>query len=60
MSQVGIGVNPLLCTCPEATFSGPAPDWQACRDRAPMGLDPHPVLSAEDLQAMTAVLIEKR
>jgi hypothetical protein len=46
-----------LCTCPELTWdavTGRAepPDLDACRARAFAGIDPHPVLTAEDLRAI--------
>ena len=46
-----------LCTCPELTWDAatgraPAPDLEACRSRALV--DPHPVLTAEDLAELRA------
>lgn len=41
--------RPYGCTCPPDRFDGPAPDRQACRDRA--GFDTHPMLTAADLRA---------
>ncbi len=43
-----------LCTCPELTWdmaTGRAepPDLDACRARAFAGINPHPVLTEEDL-----------
>lgn len=46
--------RPYGCTCPEQTFTGPAPDRQACRDRA--GFDTHPILTADDLAAALRTL----
>jgi hypothetical protein len=37
-----------LCTCPEPTWRA-APDRDACRQRAPLGIDPHPVIDLADL-----------
>jgi hypothetical protein len=50
-----------LCTCPELTWDAatgraPAPDLDACRARAFGGIDPHPVLTADDLRAIRSVV----
>jgi len=50
-----------LCTCPELTWSAltgeaTTPDLQACRDRAFGGIDPHPVISTEEMREITAQL----
>lgn len=45
-----------LCTCPPITFDRLSIDRQPCRDRAPMGIDPHPVLTADDLRAIMLAL----
>lgn len=43
-----------MCTCPPTTFDG-GPDRQPCRDRA-APIDPHPVLTAEDMRAVILAL----
>lgn len=43
--------RPYGCTCPEQTFTGPPPDRAACRRRA-APVDPHPVLTPDDLAAI--------
>lgn len=50
-----IGARHPLCTCPELTWDVVAgraapPDLDACRRRA--FVDPHPVVSLEDLRAL--------
>jgi hypothetical protein len=47
------GTHPM-CTCPPTTFSG-GPDRKPCRDRA-APIDPHPVLTADDLRAMSLAI----
>lgn len=44
-----------MCTCPEMTFSGSAPDRAECRRKA-YPVDPHPVVSADDLRERVAAL----
>lgn len=53
-----------LCTCPEPTWDAVtgeagAPDLDACRARAFGGVNPHPVLTADDLRAVIANLRER-
>lgn len=45
-----------LCTCLSLTFDRLDVDRQPCRDRAATGVDPHPVLTAEDMRAVIAAL----
>lgn len=50
-----------FCTCPELTWdtaTGRAapPDLAACRSRAFAGIDPHPVLDADDLREIAKQL----
>lgn len=44
-----------MCTCPEMTFSGPMPDRAECRRKA-YPVDPHPVVSADDLRERVVAL----
>ena len=55
MSHGGLIERHPLCTCPELTwnaFTGRADplDLDACRSRAFVGIDPHPVLTDRDLR----------
>ena len=50
-----------LCTCPELTWDAitgraSAPDLDACRGRAFGGIDPHPVLDADDLREIARTM----
>lgn len=47
-----------LCTCPPDTFVS-SPDRQPCRDRA-APVNPHPVLTAEDMRALALALRSPR
>jgi len=59
--KTGDGSRHPLCTCPELTWDAATgradpPDINACRARALGGIDPHPVLSEEDMRAAIAAL----
>lgn len=58
MSRFKEAITHPLCTCPELTWdmaTGRAepPDLAACRARAFGGIDPHPVLDADDIRQLT-------
>lgn len=54
MKTNGFGINPPFCTCPELTWdhlTGRAEGEAritACRERAPLGIDPHPVIDPRE------------
>lgn len=52
-----------FCTCPDLTWdmvtgSAPSPDLEACRARAFMGIDPHPVVGADELRTVVGAYLQ--